>query len=156
MTRSIYSMMAALVALSLSGCTLLGSLAEKAGFSNPTVEVTGIQVQELSLKGLTLGIYFQANNPNPIGLEVETLSYEVFFDGHLMGEGNNNRPIALPARGASSFSVTYTLGTQEALSAGISALTSKEHQVEVKAELGISTPVGVLPFSLAHVETLSF
>jgi LEA14-like dessication related protein len=156
MTRLTYSIMAVLMAAVLSGCSVLGSLAAKAGFSNPTVEVTGIQVQELSLKGLTLGIYFQANNPNPIGLEVETLSYEVFFDGHLMGEGNNDRPIALPARGASSFSVTYTLGTQEALSAGISALSSKEHKVEVKAELGISTPVGVLPFSLVHTETLSF
>jgi LEA14-like dessication related protein len=146
----------AILALGLGGCSVLGSLANKAGFSNPTVEVTGVQLQELSFSGLVLGIYFQANNPNPIGLTVETLTYEVFLDGNRMGSGENHRPISLPARGASSFSVTYSLSTMEGLTAGLMALRGGKHEVEIKAELGISTPVGVLPFSVGHVEILSF
>ena len=144
------------LALGLTGCSVLGSIAQNVGFSNPEVEVTGVQLQELGLSGLTLGIYFQANNPNPIGLEVETLQYEVFFDGNRVGAGENQRPIALPARGASSFSVTYSLTPKEALRAGIAVVGGGEHKVEIKADLGISTPIGVLPFSVGHVETLSF
>jgi len=140
----------------LSACSVLGSLAKSAGFSNPTVEVTGVQVLDAGLTGLELGIYFQANNPNPIGLTVETLDYEVRFDGARIGEGSNRRPVALPARGASSFSVTYELNAQEVLSAGIAALSGREHQVEIHADLGISTPFGVLPVSVGHVEQVSF
>jgi LEA14-like dessication related protein len=140
----------------LSACSLMGSLAKSAGFSNPTVEVTGVQVLDVGLSGLELGIYFQANNPNPIGLTVETLEYEVRFDGARIGEGSNRRPVALPARGASSFSVTYELSAQEVLSAGLAALSGREHRVEIHADLGISTPIGVLPISVGHVERVSF
>jgi LEA14-like dessication related protein len=145
-----------LLALGLTACSVFGALAEKAGFSNPSVEVTGVQLQSFGLSGLKLGIYFQANNPNPIGLEVETLQYTVFFDGERIGEGQNERAIVLPARGASSFSVTYSLSATEALSAGLAVLKGGEHQVEIKAHLGISTPLGVLPLDVSHVERISF
>jgi LEA14-like dessication related protein len=145
-----------LLALGMTACSVLGALAEKAGFSNPSVEVTGVQLQSFGLSGLTLGIYFQANNPNPIGLEVETLQYTVFFDGERIGEGQNERAIALPARGASSFSVTYSLSATEAFAAGLAALKGGEHQVEIKAHLGVTTPLGVLPLDVGHVETISF
>lgn len=144
------------LSLVLTACSVFGSFAQKLGFSNPSVEVTGVQLQSLGLNGLELGIYFQANNPNPIGLEIETLSYTVFFDGNRIGEGRNERPIALPARGASSFSVTYSLSAIEALAVGLAALKGGDHQVEIKAHLGISTPVGVLPLDVVHVEKVSF
>ena len=145
-----------LIVPTITGCSVLGSLAQGVGFSNPTVEVTGVQVLDVSLTGAELGIYFQANNPNPIGLTLATLEYEVFLNGNSLGSGENQRPVALPKRGASSFSVTYAFSAQELVSAGLSALTSSKHDVMIKANIGIDTPVGVLPFELEYSEELSF
>lgn len=145
-----------LLLLGTTACAAMGSLAQKVGFSYPTVEVTGVQVQSVGLGGFELDFYFQANNPNPIGLEIENLSYEVSFDGNLIGTGVNARPIALPSRGASSFSVSYALAATEVLSAGLSALSGEQHEVGIKATIGVSTPFGVLTESHSHTETLSF
>ena len=143
-------------AASLSGCAAMGSLVKKVGFSEPTVEITGVQVLQASIEGVELGFFFQANNPNPIGLKVERLDYEVYLDGKRLGSGSNPRPIELPARGASSFSVTYAVSTKDVIEAGLSALGKNQHTVEVKATLGVGTPIGVLDFSLGHEEALSF
>ena len=143
-------------AASLSGCASMGSLVKKVGFSEPTVEITGVQVLQASIEGVELGFFFQANNPNPIGLNVERIEYEVLLDGKTLGNGSNPNPIALPARGASSFSVTYAISTKDVIAAGLSALGKKEHTVEIKATLGVNTPIGVLDFALGHEEALSF
>ena len=144
------------LAASLTGCASMGSLMKKVGFSEPTVEITGVHVLQANLEGVELGFFFQANNPNPIGLNVERIEYEVFLDGKTLGSGSNPNPIALPARGASAFSVNYAVSTKEVLGAGLSALGKKEHTVAIKATLGVNTPIGVLDFSLEHEEALSF
>lgn len=140
----------------LTGCSLLGSLAENSAFSRPTVEVTGVQVLSAGLSGAELGIYFQANNPNPIGLTMSGLEYEVFLNDQSIGSGKNQRPISLPKRGASSFSVTYEFSTQELLQAGIAALGERDHEVRIDAVIQIDTPLTVLEFNVGHTEELSF
>ena len=140
----------------LAGCTLLTSLTETSMFQRPTVEVTGVQVLNAGLSGAELGIYFQANNPNPIGLTMSGLEYEVFLNDRPIGNGRNEHPIALPKRGASSFSMTYGFSTQELLQAGLSALGEREHEVRIDAVISIDTPLTVLQFNVEHSEQLSF
>ena len=140
----------------LTGCTMLASLTETSVFQRPTVEVTGVQVHNVGLSGAELGIYFQANNPNPIGLTMSGLEYEVFLNDKPIGSGRNERPIALPKRGASSFSMTYGFSTQELLQAGLSALGEREHEVRIDAVIRIDTPLTVLQFNVTHAEELAF
>ena len=140
----------------LTGCTMLASLTENSVFTKPTVEVTGVQVLNAGLSGAELGIYFQANNPNPIGLTMSGLEYEVFLNDKPIGSGRNENPIALPKRGASSFSMTYGFSTQELLQAGLSALGDREHEIRIDAVISIDTPLTVLQFNVEHSEQLSF
>ncbi len=140
----------------MTGCTMLGNLTQTSVFSKPTVEVTGVQVLGAGLSGAELGIYFQANNPNPVGLTMSGLDYEVFLNDKPIGSGQNEQPIALPKRGASSFSVTYEFSTQELRQAGLSALGKREHEIRIDAVIQIDTPLTVLEFNVGHTEVLSF
>jgi LEA14-like dessication related protein len=68
----------------LATCPLIVAVILVSGFGslvrNPVISVKNIAVASLSLKNLTLGITLAADNPNPVGITIKTLAFDVYYE----------------------------------------------------------------------------
>jgi LEA14-like dessication related protein len=61
----------------------------------PTLQVTGVQKERISLGGASLRVAFEIRNPNPDDVVVERFEYELSVNGHRLGRGYQADPIPL-------------------------------------------------------------
>ena len=61
----------------------------------PTLQVTGVQKERISLGGASLRVSFEIRNPNPDDVLVERFEYELAVNGHRLGRGYQADPIPL-------------------------------------------------------------
>ena len=61
----------------------------------PTLQVTGVRKDRISLGGASLRVAFDVRNPNPEDVLVERFEYELTVNGHRLGRGFHADPIPL-------------------------------------------------------------
>lgn len=87
----------AVVALLASGCAALQSELEQ---RRPTVEVRGARVAGLSFDEARLEVELRIDNPNPVGIELAGIDYDLALDGRSVLSGERDRTLAIPPDGA--------------------------------------------------------
>jgi LEA14-like dessication related protein len=91
--RSVPSLIA-MVCLLTAGCASLQNLVEQ-----PTVEVAAVRLDNLSLSAATLLVDLKVDNPNPIGANLRSISYDLEINNKNILNGTSEQGIKLPVSG---------------------------------------------------------
>jgi LEA14-like dessication related protein len=86
----------------------------------PTVTVTDLSMEEISLSSLTVLTRVQVTNPNPVGITIANLSFDVFYvtdEGEqYLGHGGRE-DLVIPKDNTTSFDIPVKIGSLQALQA---------------------------------------
>lgn len=120
--------------LMLSACATL-----KDTIKEPQVAVDAVKLQDVSLSGLKLNFLLGINNPNPLGISVQGLSYNLALDGKQMFDGTTKEKVHIPANGSSQVSLPFSIDYQK-LMGGLDSLRNKKtipYELSGKVNLGL-------------------
>lgn len=82
-----------------------------ASLEPPRIQVQRLGRPQMGLSGATLDVTFSARNPNPDAITIERVQYDLFLNGHRVGDGFVSRGTVVPgfgeARVSSSFDINY-------------------------------------------------
>ena len=92
-----------LVAL-VSGCASTGSLV-----NSPTVQLTSVELAEMSFRQQTFLLGFDVQNPNPFPLPVQSVRYRLSIDGELFAGGETQSDFSVPSHGDDAFVISVDL-----------------------------------------------
>jgi len=91
----------------------------------PTVTVTDLSMEDISLSSVTVLARVQVENPNPVGITIANLSFDVFYltaEGEqYLGHGGREN-LVIPKDSTTSFDIPVKIGSLQALQAVGSAL----------------------------------
>lgn len=66
---------------------------------DPEVQLTTVEITNVSLKDVSLNLKLSVNNPNPIPLNLKSVNYSLQFSGIKVTEGVFDKGIDIPAVG---------------------------------------------------------
>lgn len=78
-----------------NGCATLKQFIQK-----PTVEYKGMSIKEMSLFDGSFILNFNVTNPNPIGVPIQQINYDLKINGQNFFRGNLDKKSSLPASGS--------------------------------------------------------
>jgi len=133
--------------LLLNACATL-----KETIKEPQVAVDAVKLRDITLSGVQLDFLLGIDNPNPLGISVQGLSYNLALDGKQMFDGNTTERVRVPANGHSQVSLPFAIDFEKLLG-GLDALGNKKI---VNYELSGSVNLGLisLPYSKRGEMTL--
>lgn len=95
------SLLTSLLLVGVCGCSTLAITQPE----SPTVSVTRVVPQNLSLTKSKLNFTLRVNNPNAFDLPVETLDFVAFFSGDKIASGNTYEQVTIPANSEADIDV---------------------------------------------------
>jgi len=98
----------AVITLALAGCKSLGPF-----FAKPDVTFDHMAIGNVSLFESTLLLTFKIHNPNPMGVNVEAITYNLAIENNLFAKGTSEAGIRLPAAGSGNVTIPVTINHQE-------------------------------------------
>jgi len=104
----------------------------------PVVTMTGVEVHGLSIKGLSLNLLVDVENPNSFGADIGELNYRVLLDNMEVATGLQEDRVAVPAAGAVEVKIPFTIvwsGMDDGLK---KLLDGEEHEWRVKGSVRLS------------------
>ena len=101
---------ALIVALALAGCAALEREAER---RTPEASVTGARVAGFDFDAARLLFDVEVDNPNPVGIDVAGLDYDLRLGGERALSGESDERGEIPRRGSGSVAVPVTLDYRE-------------------------------------------
>lgn len=125
--------------LLLSGCALLEGEMER---RTPEASVEGTRISALSFDSVDLLVDVRIDNPNPVGIELAGLDYDLRLDGERALSGKSEQRLSVPARDSGVVSLPITLGFQD-LYDRLGGLRGRD-EVDYAVDLGIDVDVPVL------------
>jgi LEA14-like dessication related protein len=146
----------------ISGCSVLNQLIQK-----PTLTYKGMAVKEMTLFDGTFLLNFTVSNPNPIGVPVDQMTYDVKIDGRDFIKGSVDKKTSLPGNGSADVAVPIHLNYMDFFKSILDFTQKSELAYEVSGTVlvyGFNIPYhakGTLPVpkpptvTLNHVEIKS-
>lgn len=75
----------------------------------PSVELTSVELESVSLDRQTFVLGFEVSNPNLFPLPVDEVRYRVMFDEARFADGETRAAFTVPAGGTDTFSISVNL-----------------------------------------------
>ncbi|MCU7828725.1 MAG: LEA type 2 family protein [Candidatus Thiodiazotropha sp. (ex Myrtea sp. 'scaly one' KF741663)] len=116
MSRKVLLLFVLIHAISLSGCATLEQVGQVLEGQKPTAQVNGVRLTSLDFEGMDLAFDVQVDNPNPVGISLAGLDYDLSLLGSRFLKGDQPMGMRLAANGNSSVEVPMRLGFQQLLS----------------------------------------
>lgn len=139
-----------------AGCA---TTTEEAFIRQPTVELSGVVLDELSFSGQTVLLSFDVSNPNPYPLPVRAVRYHVQLDDESFARGETVGEFSVPAGGDGQFAISVELDVLKSMSSLTSVLKDGVHKpvnYELIGSLALDLPlVKPVPFSTTGVITIA-
>ena len=133
-----------LLPLLLGSCGFLSSIAQK-----PTVTLRRVDIKEVSFQGLSVDFVLAVANPNPIGVDLATLSYQITVDGHQFVAGSTSSAVHVPASGLGEVHVPLSINFAEITRSFEILFRKRNVAYTLATTLGFGTPIGVLQVPLS-------
>lgn len=92
------------VLFGVTGCASSGSIVE-----SPAVDLTSVQVSEMSFTSQTFLLGFKVDNPNPFPIPVRAVNYRVRLNDQPFAGGETQSDFTVPAGGAEDFVISVDL-----------------------------------------------
>jgi len=132
----------------LSGCSMFMKSIEK-----PTAEVRTVSVSSAGFSGITGELRLDVSNPNPIGVPLAGIEWELSVGGSRAATGSIQLQQTIPARGVAPVTTSLSIEARDAIALA-SALSSGARNYEIHARLTFSTAAGPIAVELAHTGQL--
>lgn len=133
-----------LLLLALAGCATVPTEIER-----PRLELVDVEVRELGLLQQRYAIRLRAQNPNPIALPIQGITYSIALDGAQFASGVSSLPFRIPAYGESEVEIelsTSLLRTgQWLLDRFRTGDTAVTYQISGDIDVGLGR-IGRIPF----------
>jgi len=119
----------------------------------PKAEVRGVSVQSAGFTGVTGELRFDVSNPNPIGVPLQGIDWELSIGGTRAVTGTVQLSQTIPAKGVAPVITSLTIDARDAVEVG-TALARGSRDYTLKAKLKFSTAIGPLAIDVAHTGQL--
>lgn len=136
----------------LGGCASLQGMLSNA-FQKPRLTFKTARLQQASLSDATVDLVYQLDNPNPLGLNLASISYAFFVEGKQVVAGTPAKGLAIAANGSSELVFPANVKFADIAPVVQVFLTKDTAQYKAQGSIGIQTPLGVLSFPLEHEGT---
>lgn len=130
----------AAIVLGLSACTPM--VKQALNNQKPQVSVADQRITGLDFERVTLAFGIKVDNPNPIGIDLQGLDYDLKLDGHSLLAGKQEKPMQIAASGASRIELPLSMTFKE-IEQGLSGLKGKD-QVPYELTTGLMIKVPLL------------
>jgi LEA14-like dessication related protein len=110
MKKSAIILLSLFVVSMTGGCKILKSLVR-----SPSIQLDTVVLKGTSLFQGDLEFTFNITNPNPIGITVDSMTYQLSIDGKKTMEGSSTQGIALFAMATKSITVPLTVNYMESV-----------------------------------------
>lgn len=146
----------AVLLLALSGCASMVPSLEA-----PTVELTAVEVAEMSFASQTVVLGFKVFNPNALALPVKGIRYRVRLNDQEFAGGETAGRFSIPAEGEGSFAISVELDLMRSgpqLAMMLQSGVGEDLRYELDGDLEIDVPTsptlrfrekGVIPLHIA-------
>jgi len=84
-------------------------------FKEPKVELYGFFIKSVNFQRTVADVQILIENTSPVGLDADSLQYEVYIEGTEVTRGSYNRPIHLKASDTTLLTLPITLDNQRLL-----------------------------------------
>lgn len=147
MKESVIVLLCLLVVTMTGGCKILKGLVR-----SPSIQLDSVALKSTSLFQGDLEFTFNMTNPNPIGVSVDSMTYQLGIDGRKTMEGTLNQGLALPAMVSKSVTIPITVNYMES----VDSLLDFFKKDSLSYELSGTFKIGAftVPFSHKDVITL--
>jgi LEA14-like dessication related protein len=123
--------------------------------ASPTVNLTGVKLEEVSFSKQTFLLAFDVSNPNPFPLPVRMVRYDLAFDDERFAGGETEGSFTVPARGADAFVISVdldVLSTAKQLSSMLRGGVPEQVNYALEGSLTVDIPfTRPIPFSSSGV-----
>lgn len=143
-----------IVALTLAGCTSMGSL------EPPAVTLAGVELTEVTMFETTVQVKLRISNPNPEPMTLEGASFKLRLEGYKIGQGLSSEAVTIDRLDTAILNVKFHVNNavallqlkeileQEALDYGIRAVLyiqgswgTKKLKVDKEGRFEFTSPV---------------
>jgi LEA14-like dessication related protein len=140
--------LAALLALSLSGCSFLRSLAA-GGFDEPSLEYQSWSAESLDAEGVTIALQYLVKNPNARGFKLSRAAWALELEGKPAAQGDMPAGLDVPAKGSAPFVLPVRLRWRDIPDLVTLVATRRDVGFKVSGTAALSSPLGDvgIPFS---------
>ena len=83
-----------------------------AGFKEPKVELYGFFIKSVNFQRTVADVQILVENTSPVGVDADSMQYEVYIEGTEVTRGSYNRPIHLKASDTTLLTLPVTLDNQ--------------------------------------------
>jgi LEA14-like dessication related protein len=142
MLRTLLLITALVQLFMLSGCATLEQVGQALEGQKPTAKVTGLKLTGLDMNGVDLSFDVEVDNPNPVGISLAGLDYDLKLLGSSFLQGDQSMGMKLAANGSSQVQVPVRLGFQQLLNSYRQLRGAK--QVGYRLDLGMGFEVPLL------------
>lgn len=111
----------------------------------PTVELSDISIVEISTKHLTIMLHLLVENPNPIGLKVASVTYNLELGGRSLINGQTDGGVDLKAGTVNEVDVTVDMVYSDVLAVYEATKAVDEVPYKITGKITLDTPIGPLP-----------
>jgi len=132
----------------LGGCSMFMHSIER-----PKAEVRGVSVASAGFTGVTGQLRLDVSNPNPIGVPLLGIDWELSIGGTRAVTGKVELSQTIPAKGVAPVVTSLTIDARDAIEVG-TALARGSRDYQLRAKLRFSTAIGPLDIEITHAGQL--
>jgi LEA14-like dessication related protein len=125
----------------ISGCETL-----KTYIKSPRVTLDQVALKDAALFQGTLEFTFDVSNPNPVGLRLDEITYQLTMDGKTVIDGTKAQRLMLPGMGSNKATLPLTVNYMESAGSLFDLFTKKSLPYEVSG----SFKVGIFTIPFRH------
>jgi LEA14-like dessication related protein len=141
---------AAALALAVAGCASLAEVIER-----PTARVVGAEITTLTFERAELTFEVEVDNPNPVGVRLAGIDYELFFEESSFLRGRTAETLAIAAGERSIVRIPVGIGYTELIDSVRSLTDRRETDYRLAAGVSVEVPVlGTLRLPVERAGTI--
>ena len=148
------ALLAAALALALSGCAFLQRIAQ-GGFQPPRLSYQSWSADQLDLEGVTIALHYQLENPNQLGLDLRRLAYKLEVEGTPAGEGELPAGLQVPPRGAAAVAIPVRLRWRDVPRLAEVLLSRAEVAYRITGSAGVGSALGIIDLPFDHQDRVA-
>jgi LEA14-like dessication related protein len=141
MLRRALIVSALLLTLLLTACATLEQVGQVLEGQKPSASVQGLRLTGLDMSGVDLTFDVKVDNPNPVGISLSALDYDLKLFGSTFLQGDQPMGMKLAANGSSQVQVPVRLGFQQLLNSFQQLKGAKAVAYQLDLGMGFDVPL---------------
>ncbi|MCM8857076.1 MAG: LEA type 2 family protein [Candidatus Thiodiazotropha sp.] len=125
----------------IQGCSSMEQVGQIMKGQKPTAKVTGVKVTSLDFDGVELAFDVNVTNPNPVGIDLAGLDYDLKLLGDSFVKGKQPMALSVAANGTSQVKLPMRLGFRQLMSSYKKLQHASQAAYQLDLGLGFNIPV---------------